>query len=156
MENGQVGYFPISFANILPLILLQKYKLWKVKLSQTPKTLMTNSDYFIHLYILQTVYLINDFLENITLPTLTDEDKAILEQPISKAEIGQAIKSMKNRKTPGPGGYPIEFYKAFASKLVPLLRAVYVESLKQEKLPTSMTQATISVRILPSDQITYM
>lgn len=84
-------------------------------------------------------------LDNVTLPTIAEEDKAILEQPIFETEISQATRSMKNRKAPGPDGYPIEFYKAFASKLIPLLCLVYNESLKQKKLPTSMTQATISV-----------
>lgn len=84
-------------------------------------------------------------LDNVTLPTIAEEDKAILEQPIFETEISQATRSMKNRKAPGPDGYPIEFYKAFASKLIPLLCLVYSESLKQEKLPTSMTQGTIYV-----------
>ena len=87
----------------------------------------------------------NNFVENLDLPTLSDDDMSSLEEPISAIEIGQAIKLMKNRKAPGPDGYPIEFYKAFANKLTPLLRLVYTESLMQKKLPVSMTQATISV-----------
>lgn len=87
----------------------------------------------------------NSFVESLDLPTINDGDKASLEEPISVAEIGRAIKLMKNRKAPGPDGYPIEFYKAFATKLTPLLCAVYTESLKQKKLPSSMTQAIISV-----------
>lgn len=87
----------------------------------------------------------NGFVENLDLPTISDEDKAILEEPISMNEISQAIKLMRNRKAPGPDGYPIEFYKTFATKLVPLLCSVYAEALTQRKLPTSMTQATMSV-----------
>lgn len=87
----------------------------------------------------------NRFLDNLDLPTISEEDKASLEQPVSVVEIGQAIKLMKTKKAPGPDGYPIEFYKTFTNKLSPLLRSVYVESLLQKKLPLSMTQATISV-----------
>jgi len=85
------------------------------------------------------------FLDNVTVTTIAKEDMAILEQLIVETEISQAIRSMKNRKAPGPDGYPIEFYKAFVPKLIPLLCLVYNKSLKPEKLPTSMTQATISV-----------
>lgn len=52
---------------------------------------------------------------------------------------------MKDRKAPGPDGYPIEFFKAFANKLVSLLCTVYTRSLKQEKLPPSIKQAIIYV-----------
>lgn len=86
-----------------------------------------------------------DFLEKVTFPTITDKDKATLEQLISEAEMGRAIKLIKNGKAPVPDGYPVEFYKAFANKLIPLLKSVYDELLKHEKRPTSMTQATISV-----------
>lgn len=69
----------------------------------------------------------NRFVESLGLPTISDKDKARLEEPISVAEIGQAIKLMKNRKASGPDGYPIEFYKAFATKLTPILCSVYID-----------------------------
>lgn len=34
-----------------------------------------------------------------------------LEKPLEAQEIESAIKSMQSGKTPGPNGFPVEFYK---------------------------------------------
>ena len=36
-----------------------------------------------------------------------------LEHEMSIEEIGQVLKKMKNRKSPGIDGYPVEFLKVF-------------------------------------------
>ncbi|KAF0038015.1 hypothetical protein F2P81_010889 [Scophthalmus maximus] len=48
-------------------------------------------------------------------------------------------------KAPGPDGFPIEFYKEYSSKLVPILKSVYDETLATGKLPQTLSQAAISV-----------
>ena len=45
--------------------------------------------------------------------TLTERQKESCEGLITEQEIKQAIKGMKNGKTPGSDGFPIEFYKMF-------------------------------------------
>ena len=42
---------------------------------------------------------------------LSEEAKEKLETPITKKELDDALKSLKNNKAPGPGGYSAEFYK---------------------------------------------
>ena len=50
----------------------------------------------------------------------------------------------KRGKASGPDGFPIELYIAFSSKLVPILKFMYDEILSTEKLPETLSQATIS------------
>ena len=52
---------------------------------------------------------------------------------------------MQSGKSPGPGGFPTEFYKKFSRKLSPLLAAVFEDSLTQSSLPPTLRQASISV-----------
>lgn len=52
---------------------------------------------------------------------------------------------MQNRKAPGPDGFPVEFYETFAPRLAPILRLLFQEISTDRKLPSTMTQATISV-----------
>lgn len=43
---------------------------------------------------------------------IVSED-ALLNAPFNEEEIWQAIQSMPSGKTPGPDGFPLEFYKQF-------------------------------------------
>ncbi|XP_056128105.1 GTPase IMAP family member 4-like [Rhinichthys klamathensis goyatoka] len=52
---------------------------------------------------------------------------------------------MQSSKAPGPDGFPIEFYKKFTALLDPLLVAVYNESFNTGTLPSTLTQASISL-----------
>lgn len=59
---------------------------------------------------------------NLDLPTISEAARGKLEQLIVVGEIDQALKGMKSGKAPGPNGFPIEFYKKFSAKLIPILR----------------------------------
>uniref|UniRef100_A0A1A8LYQ6 Reverse transcriptase domain-containing protein n=2 Tax=Nothobranchius pienaari TaxID=704102 RepID=A0A1A8LYQ6_9TELE len=88
---------------------------------------------------------VKDFFENLEILPLEAADRDRLEEPISTTEIDKAIRSMKTGKAPGPDGYPSEFYKTFAPKLIPLLCRVFMEGLDKKALPQTMSQALISV-----------
>lgn len=49
--------------------------------------------------------------------------------------INGAIKRMKPGKAQGPDGFPIEFFKTFGPKLIPLLSNVYEEELVKKVSP---------------------
>ena len=54
------------------------------------------------------------FLENDgSVIPLTDDEKLICEGPVNEQEAKSVIKDMKNNKSPGTDGLPIEFYKFF-------------------------------------------
>ena len=81
-----------------------------------------------------------------------DPEVAIsLEEPISTTEIMKAIQSMQSGKSPGPDGYPSDFYKKFSTQLSPILRSVFEESYTSQSLPLTMRQAVISL-ILKNDK----
>ena len=56
---------------------------------------------------------LEDFMEGIDIGKVTTEENSHLENPISKEEIAQFIKSMSNDKAPGITGITPAFYKVF-------------------------------------------
>lgn len=68
-----------------------------------------------------------------------------MEKDISVTEIVFAIRDMQSGKSPGPDGFPAEFFKKFSEPLSPLLLSVFNESSVTLSLPVSMRQAIISL-----------
>lgn len=93
--------------------------------------------------------LMSTFLANVKLPSVKQDQKSNLDKPLQLQEIEDSIKAMQSGKTPGPDGFPVEFYKKFSSKLSPLLLSMFNNSLEQSKLPPSLTQAHITVLLKP-------
>jgi len=56
---------------------------------------------------------IDHFLADQNLRVLSKEQRERCEGMIKESEVKQVIKGMKNGKTPGSDGFPIEFYKVF-------------------------------------------
>ena len=77
--------------------------------------------------------------------TLNPDIQFSLDQPLITNEIQAAINSSQSGRTPGPDRFPIEYYKAFSSRLVPLLQSMYDETLESGCLPPTLTQTTISL-----------
>lgn len=86
-----------------------------------------------------------DFLNNLNFPELKEDVRESLENPLQLQEIFDSIKKMQSGKTPGPDGYPIEFYKKFIVQLAPILLDMFNHSLSQSVLPLSLTEASISL-----------
>lgn len=62
-----------------------------------------------------------NFFENLTIPSVSEDQNTKLCADISASEIITAVKSMQNNKSPGPDGFTCEFYKKFAHLLAPIL-----------------------------------
>ena len=54
------------------------------------------------------------FLEKYNLPKLSEEAES-LNRPVTPNEIETVIKNLPTHKSPGPDGFPGEFYKAYKS-----------------------------------------
>uniref|UniRef100_A0A3Q3ILF6 Reverse transcriptase domain-containing protein n=1 Tax=Monopterus albus TaxID=43700 RepID=A0A3Q3ILF6_MONAL len=64
-----------------------------------------------------------------------------LDEPITKEELEAAISALQSGKSPGPDGFPAEFFKTFSSLLAPQLSTVLADSVKQGRLPASFYEA---------------
>ncbi len=74
----------------------------------------TFKNYFLNLYTSESPEsnsVMLEFLDNVDIPTLNSEQKTYLDKHIQEEDILNAISLMQNKKTPGPDGYPIDFYK---------------------------------------------
>lgn len=65
------------------------------------------------------------FFQNLDLPSVSPNDSQTLDAPLTVTEIKEAIHSMNSGKSPGPDGYPVEFYKRFSNQLAPLLLEMF-------------------------------
>lgn len=106
----------------------------------------TFKSYYSQLYsseMPRNITTMDTFFANLNTPTLNSEQKLNLDKAIELSEIKDAIYKIHSGKAPGPDGFPIEFYKKFEHKLAPLLLDMFVHSMEQGTLPSTLTEATI-------------
>jgi exonuclease III len=88
---------------------------------------------------------IGNYLDDINLANLLPEKQDICEGSISQKECENAINSIKQNKSPGEDGLPIEFYRTFWKDIHTLLLEVYNECFDTEMLPLSMRKSIITL-----------
>ena len=85
------------------------------------------------------------FLEKYNFPKLNQEEIENLNRPITSTEIQTVIRNLPANKSPGPDGFPAEFYQKFREELTPILLKLFQKIAKEGKLPTSFYEATITL-----------
>ena len=61
------------------------------------------------------------FLEKYNFLKLNQEEIENLNRPITSTEIETVIRNLPANKSPGPGGFTVEFYQKFREELTPIL-----------------------------------
>lgn len=79
------------------------------------------------------------------MPSNDTDSHDCLEEEFTLEEIATAVSAMKSGKSPGPDGFPTEFYRTFSGLLCPFLSRLFAECLNTSKLPPSLYQASISL-----------
>ena len=85
------------------------------------------------------------FLKNVSLPTLSKEQKEKCEEKLTGVECFNSLKSFEKNKTPGNDGLTVEFYLAFWPILGEHLVACLNYAHKYGELSISQKQAVISL-----------
>lgn len=88
---------------------------------------------------------IDDFLSQLNLPTLTDDQNNRLLLPITKEEIHLAIKKLKKGKMAGTDGFSPEWYKIMESCLTSPLLKTFNWVMQKKMVPPSWNEALISI-----------
>ena len=85
------------------------------------------------------------FLDTYKLPKLKQEEIENLNRCVTSKETEAVFKNLPTNKSPGPDGFPGEFYQAFKEELIPVLLKLFQKTEMEGKLPNSFYEASITL-----------
>ena len=86
---------------------------------------------------------IDNFLNTHTLPKLKWEERGNLNRPITSEEIESVIQNTPTNKSPGPDGFPGEFYQTFKAEILPILLKLFQKIEMEGKLLDSFMKSAL-------------
>ena len=85
------------------------------------------------------------FLDSLQLPQITEEQKLILDSPLTLGEIHRALLALNRGKAPGPDGFPPELYMELWEVVGPLLLSSYEEAIAKGEFHRDQRTALITL-----------
>ena len=85
------------------------------------------------------------FPSNLEHPVVSNEGKATCDKIFYIDELKESVRKMKNNKTPGVDGIPVEFYKIFWHDIKDILYDSYCYSIESGSLSISQKQSIITL-----------
>ena len=85
------------------------------------------------------------FLENHKLPKLEREEIQNLNRMITREKIEAVTKYLPRHRSPGPDGFPGEFYQTFKEEIIPILLKLLQRIEKDGTLPNLFYEASITL-----------
>ena len=83
------------------------------------------------------------FLSTHTLPKLKWEEIENLNRHITSEGFESVIKNLPTNKSPGPNGFPGEFYQTFKAEIICIFLKLFQKIEREGKLPYSFYEASI-------------
>ena len=87
---------------------------------------------------------LNNVVNNVNIPRLNDNQANELEGKITKPEIINALKRLKNNKNPGSDGYTVEFFKFFSKDLLDFVLRSINNGFNNYELSSTQRQGIIT------------
>lgn len=92
---------------------------------------------------------LDSLLDELPIPRLSETDMISLEAKIMTKEIEKAIFTFPQNKSPGPDGFPADFYKANVEVLAPRFNLLLDYCHKHDTLPDFMLEAYMVLLLKP-------
>jgi exonuclease III len=87
----------------------------------------------------------SDFLSDVTIPQLSEDEQSLCEGDVSVEDAGNALKSMKNGSSPGCDGLTTEFLKLFWTRINHMLVNSYKAAFTSGELSTTQRRGVLTL-----------
>ena len=85
------------------------------------------------------------FLETYKVPRLKQDETDYLNRRLIVKRLNQWSKNLPKNKSPGPDGFPGEFYQTFKEEIILILLRLFQKIETEGKLPHSFYEASITL-----------
>ena len=144
-EKSTKYFFGLEKSNYLKKH-MRKVKLDNGKIITNQKeVLLLQKEFYERLYSSRNLEKDNIFLNDHSLPKLSDHQKLLCDKELTLEELKESLLTFKNNKSPGTDGITVEFYRKFWDQIGKPMYHSFIYSFKHGELSASQKQAIITL-----------